>query len=79
MVKRKLFWKTSNARGIGRRVLLMREQRSGGRHLLGPIYATTEWHDQRKYGVKTLYYNLTVGNPKVHAKWAFSIWFYIKL
>jgi hypothetical protein len=78
-MNRKLFWKSSNAVGIGRRVLLMGGQRSGGKHLIGPIYYHTEWHDQRAYGVKPLYFNLTVGNPKVHTKWAFSIWVYVTL
>ena len=77
-MNRKLFWKSSNARGIGRRVLLMREQRSGGHHIIGPVYATTEWHSYPEH-TKVRYFNLTIGNPKVHTKWAFSIWFYITL
>ena len=65
-------WKTSNAVGIGRRVLLMRGQRSAGRHLVGPIFARTEWLSEGG----TRYLNITVGNPKKHAKWAFSLWIY---
>lgn len=54
------------------RVLLMRGQRSAGRHLLGPVFMDTEWHNF--HGIK--FFNLTVGNPKVHARWAFQLWIY---
>lgn len=59
----------------GHRVLLMNGQRSAGRHIAGPVFATTEWHNHN--GVR--FFNLTVGNPKVHARWAFQLWIYFTL
>jgi hypothetical protein len=56
-------------------VLFMRGQRSAGRRIAGSVFAATEWHNHN--GVR--YFNLTVGNPKVHAKWAFSLWIYFTL
>ena len=59
----------------GTRVLLQTQQRSAGRHLVGPIWGSTEWHNHG--GVR--YWNLTIGNPRVHHRWAFSLWIYFTL
>lgn len=60
-------------RGI--RFLLKTQQRSAGRHLFGPVYMQTEWHNYD--GVR--YFNLTIGNPTVHHRWAFQVWLYFTL
>lgn len=59
-----------------RRIHWARKQRSAGRHLLGPIYLDWEHHRYPKTVTPVRYFNLTIGNPKVHYRWAFSIWFY---
>lgn len=56
----------------GTRVLLLRKQRSAGRKVAGPVFISTEWHNHN--GVR--YWNLTVGNPKVHYDWAFQLYIY---
>jgi hypothetical protein len=56
-----------------RRITLQRKQRSAGRHLFGPVYASFEHHSHPKY-TPVKYINLTVGNPRKHYDWAFSIW-----
>lgn len=62
----------------GTRFLLLHGQRSAGRHLVGPVFASTEWHSYPKYS-RVRYFNLTIGNPKKHYRWAFSAWLYITL
>lgn len=57
-----------------RRIKIWTQQRSAGRHIIGPVFARWEHHDWDGMG----YLNLTVGNPKVHYRWAFNVFFYYK-
>lgn len=59
------------------RFYLGRKQRSAGKHLIGPVFYTTEFHRHPKY-TPVVYWNITVGNPKVHADWAFSFTIYFR-
>lgn len=54
------------------RVLFQTGQRSAGKHIAGPVFINTEWHNYS--GVK--YYRITIGNPMKHYNWAFSLWIY---
>lgn len=58
---------------FGKRLKVWQHQRSAGHHLLGPIYWSWENH---KYTGLAHYWNLTVGNPRHHARWAFNAYLY---
>lgn len=59
---------------FGKRLKVWRRQRSGGKHLVGAIWARGEWYNADGVG----YINLSIGNPKVHYRWAFNAYFYYK-
>jgi hypothetical protein len=58
---------------FGKRLKIWRKQRSAGHHFLGPIYFSTEYCSHE--GVRFI--NLTVGNPRVHYRWAFNAYYYL--
>lgn len=59
------------------RFFFSREQRSAGRHIMGPVFINTEFHRHPKY-TPVIYWSIMVGNPKVHYRWAFHFIFYFR-
>jgi len=59
---------------FGKRLMIWQHQCSAGHRIPHtPIYWTWENH---KYKGLPHYWNLTVGNPRRHARWAFNAYFY---
>jgi hypothetical protein len=60
---------------FGNRLFIWTKQRSAGKHIPHtPIWVDWEHYHQNGVG----FFTLTVGNPRVHYRWAFNAYFYYK-